>query len=320
MASRPERWRGPSPGAASDRFAAVSRHPRGRLCYYGITAAAVGRCQVDAQLPERRADEQARRRCEGEHLHLAVFTAVKYHIGMRTTREAPSGGRLGDAAEDFLKAVHALRRGDRPVSTSELAARLKLSDAAITKMARRLDAMGLVQHTPYRGVTLTAAGERIALEVLRHHRLIELFLAEFLGYDWAGVHAEAERLEHAVSPDFVERVDRALGHPEVDPHGDPIPTDAGEVPEPALERLSDLAVGRVGTVRRVLAQEEPVLRYLAEIGLVPGAALEVQDVAPLAGPITVRLGRAARPLDRRLAEAILVSPEAPGSDAEAGAR
>jgi len=226
------------------------------------------------------------------------------------TRASERGGP-GEAAEDFLKGVYALRHSGRPVSTSELAAHLKISDAAVTKMARRLDGLGLVRHTPYRGISLTPEGERLALEVLRHHRLLELFLAEYLGYDWAGVHAEAERLEHAVSPDFVERVDRALGHPAADPHGDPIPTAAGELPELRLDRLSDLAAGRVATVRRVLAQEEPVLRYLAELGLVPGASLRVLEVAPLGGPITVRLGDARRALVRDLAAAILVRADAP---------
>jgi DtxR family Mn-dependent transcriptional regulator len=217
------------------------------------------------------------------------------------------GRPLGEAAEDFVKAVYLLRQGDRAVATSALAGYLGLSDAAVTKMARRLDDYGLVAHTPYHGVTLTVAGERVALEVVRHHRLLELFLAELLGYDWAGVHAEADRLEHVVSPDFVERVDRVLGRPQLDPHGDPIPTPSGEVREAQLDRLSKLEAGQQVTIRRVLAQEAEVLRYLADLGLVPGAVVEVVEVAPFGGPVTVRVGEKARALDRDLAGGILVA-------------
>jgi len=163
-----------------------------------------------------------------------------------------------------------------------------------------------VQHTPYQGVMLTPAGERIALEVIRHHRLLELYLVEALGYSWDEVHEEAERLEHHISEKLEARIAEHLGNPAFDPHGDPIPTIEGTLPASAGTRLADLAVSEQGRIVRVRDQSGERLRYLADLGLVPGARVEVTASAPFDGPLTIRLGNASYPLDRRMARTIEV--------------
>ncbi len=185
---------------------------------------------------------------------------------------------VSNAVQDYAKAIWSLaQRGDQPVSTSALAERLEVSPASASAMVKRLESMGLVEHEPYHGVQLTRAGERVALEVLRHHRLLELYLAEALGMSWDRVHEEAEVLEHAISPALSELIAAKLGNPTHDPHGDPIPTADGEIDEAPTRALSDLEPGARGVFVRVSDSDPDMLRYLAERGIAPGDRFEVLE-------------------------------------------
>jgi DtxR family Mn-dependent transcriptional regulator len=217
--------------------------------------------------------------------------------------------RVTPAIEDYLKAIYTLGRTNAQVTTSLLAERLGFKPASVTGMLKALADMHLVSYTPYRGVELTPAGERIALEVVRHHRLIELYLVEALGYAWDEVHDEAERLEHHISEKLEARIAARLGDPNFDPHGDPIPSLEGTLPADADARLSDMNVGERGRVARVRDQQPDRLRYLADLGLVPGATIEVVASAPFDGPISIQIGGAAHPLDRRIAREIYMKRE-----------
>lgn len=197
---------------------------------------------------------------------------------------------LGQAAEDFLKAAFNLEAGGQDATTSALAAVLEISDASVTSMSKRLAQLGLVVHTRYHGVELTEPGRRIALEIVRHHRLLELYLAEVLGYRWDEVHDEADRLEHVISEEFEERIDIILGRPTVDPHGDPIPTKELEMVEPDLIPLDRLEPGLSAVIHRVSDRDPALLRYLATLGMFPSVPVVVRERAPFGGPIHLRLG------------------------------
>jgi len=178
-------------------------------------------------------------------------------------------------------------------------------------MIKNLAERRLVEHEPYHGVRLSNAGEREALRIIRRHRVIEAYLIENLGYSWDRVHAEAERLEHAASDELVERMAAALGDPELDPHGSPIPTADGELPERSHPLLSEVSEGVNVIVREVNDSDGNRLRYLAELGLYPGTQLEVLDREPFEGPIRVKIGDHERSLSRSLAEAVRVEEENP---------
>jgi DtxR family transcriptional regulator, Mn-dependent transcriptional regulator len=194
---------------------------------------------------------------------------------------------LTRSVEDYLKAIYRLSPEGRPASTSEIAGLLELSAPSVSGMIKRLSELGLIEHLPYKGVQLTADGRRVALRMVRRHRLIESYLVEFLGYSWDTVHQEAERLEHAVSDALVERMAAALGHPSVDPHGDPIPTADGSVEELASTPLAVIEVGDTAEIVRVAEGDAERLRYLATLGLRPGAVVTVLDRQPFGGPVTV---------------------------------
>ncbi|WP_456413333.1 metal-dependent transcriptional regulator [Oceanithermus profundus] len=196
---------------------------------------------------------------------------------------------LSEAQEDYLKQV-LLLSGEGPVTTQALARRMGVRPASVTGMLKKLASLGLVDHAPYRGVTLTEAGRAVALEVLRHHRLIETYLAEALGYDWDEVHEEAERLEHHISEAFEARIAEWLGHPERDPHGDPIPTAGLALPHPEGPRMSESRPGRYRLLR-VRAQDEGTLALLARLGLVPGARFELIECGPEGARIELAEGR-----------------------------
>jgi DtxR family transcriptional regulator, Mn-dependent transcriptional regulator len=217
-----------------------------------------------------------------------------------------ASGRVTPAIEDYLKAIYALQQQGGVVSTSMLGEQRGFKPGSVTGMIKKLAEMNLVEHTPYQGVQLTPAGERIALEVIRHHRLLELYLVEALGYSWDEVHEEAERLEHHISEKLEARIAAHLGHPNVDPHGDPIPTLEGHLPVTADLRLGDLPVGTAARIVRVRDQGADRLRYLAGLGLTPGATVEVTECAPFDGPVSVRIGGATHALDRRMARTIEV--------------
>jgi DtxR family transcriptional regulator, Mn-dependent transcriptional regulator len=200
---------------------------------------------------------------------------------------------LTRSVEDYLKAIYRLESSGQPASTSDIAALLGLSPASVSGMIRRLSEQGMLQHVPYRGVLLTIPGRRIALRMLRRHRLIESYLVSCLGYAWDTVHDEAERLEHAVSDLLVERMALALGHPRFDPHGDPIPGPDGAMDELVCTPLADLPAGAWAEVRRVDTSQAERLRWLEQTGLTPGARLTVLGRQPFHGPITLRIGEAA---------------------------
>ncbi len=234
-----------------------------------------------------------------------------------STRDEPKWGGSSAAAarpdrsravEDYLKAIRHLQREDAPVSTSALAQQLDRSPASVTNMIKNLAELGLVEHVPYHGVRLSEEGEREALRIIRRHRVIEAYLIERLGYSWDRVHAEAERLEHAASDELVERMATVLGHPELDPHGSPIPTAEGEVSEPRHPPLSSLETGAIATVREVSDADEGRLRYLAELGLYPGTRVEILEREPFEGPIRVRVEGRDRSLGRSLADIVRVEP------------
>ena len=205
-----------------------------------------------------------------------------------------SSSRASEAIEDYAKAIYALqhRSGGRAVGTNELAERLGVTPASASAMVKRLAERELAEHVRYRGVQLTPAGERLALEVLRHHRLLELYLAEHLGVPWDRVHEEADALEHVLSEDLEARIAAKLGDPKRDPHGDPIPSADLRIEEARTRSLADMAVGDRGRFVRVSDSDPAMLRYLHELGVRLGDRLEVLERAPFDGPLTVRFGAA----------------------------
>jgi len=196
---------------------------------------------------------------------------------------------LSRSIEDYLKAIYQIESAGTPAQTSAIAETLRLAPPSVSGMLRRLAESRLIEHEPYKGVTLTLAGRRTALKILRRHRILESYLMSKLGYDWDTVHDEAERLEHAASDQLVERMAMALGNPRYDPHGSPIPTPAGEIEEPDVVSLDKVPVGQVAELRMVSDTEPERLRYLGSLGLKPGVRFEVLARQPFRGPMTIRL-------------------------------
>jgi len=225
---------------------------------------------------------------------------------------------LSQAVQDYLKAIYKLQELGGVVTTSALAEAMEVTAASTTGMVKKLAGLKLVRHNPYQGVVLTRAGQKMALEVLRHHRLLELYLAEALGYTWDKVHEEAERLEHVISEEFEERIFVALGRPTRDPHGDPIPAKDGTLVAAAHECLSDMEPGDTGVIRQVSDSNAEMLRYLGRRGLVPDTAVEVLDKAPFNGPITVKAGQTMHVLGWELASNIRVEEREGLSKARGG--
>jgi DtxR family Mn-dependent transcriptional regulator len=215
--------------------------------------------------------------------------------------------QVSPAVQDYAKAIYALQtRAGGAVSTNDLADRMDVTAASASGMVRKLDDLGLVTHEPYRGVALTAAGERVALEVLRHHRLLELYLAQSLDVPWDRVHDEAEVLEHVLSEELEEVIANKLGNPTHDPHGDPIPTRDGRIDEGETASLQELEPGDCGTFVRVSDSDPEMLRYLSDRGIAPGDGLEVIDKQPFDGPLFVRFGADVHALGGTLAHAMRV--------------
>ena len=215
------------------------------------------------------------------------------------------------AMEDYLKAAYSLRDEAGPVTTQRLAEELSVSSPSVTNMIKRLHELGLVRHTRYRGVELTKKGEQVALEVVRHHRLLELYLVDILGFPWDEAHAEAECLEHHVSEKMEARIDAALGHPTRDPHGDPIPSEDGAVAELSDTRLLDLEPGEGGVIVRVSDRDPEQLRYLGGLGLYPGVAVVVVEKLPFEGPLRIEVGDATHLISPSLAAIVRVIGDAP---------
>jgi len=216
-----------------------------------------------------------------------------------------------DAIEDYAKAIYALaQRSREAVSTNALAERLQVTPPSVSAMVKKLSEQGLVEHVPYRGVRLTAAGERLALEVLRHHRLLELYLAEHLGVPWDRVHEEAEALEHVLSEGLEARIAAKLGNPTHDPHGDPIPDAQLHIEECKTDCLADLEAGYRGRFVRISDSDPAMLRYLDERGVRLGDRFEIVDRQPFGGPLSVRFGEDVQVLGGALARAMRVELDA----------
>jgi DtxR family Mn-dependent transcriptional regulator len=214
------------------------------------------------------------------------------------------------SAQDYAKAIYALETRDGgAVSTTELAERLGVTPGSVSAMVGKLAEVGVLEHEPYHGVRLTEKGRRLALEVLRHHRLIELFLAEELGMPWDRVHAEAEVLEHVLSEELEQLIAERLGDPRRDPHGDPIPTPEFEIDEGSSRSLDELPVGASGAFVRVSDSDPAKLRYLVERGIKLGDRLEVADRQPFGGPVFVRIGGSEHALGGELALAMRIELE-----------
>ena len=218
--------------------------------------------------------------------------------------------------EDYCKAIYTLEtRAEEPVSTNALAERLEITPGSVSAMLRKLEELGLVTHLPYRGVRLSERGRRVALEVLRHHRLLELFLAETLEMPWDRVHAEAEVLEHVLSEELEELIAAKLGDPTLDPHGDPIPTADLQLRERETHSLESLEPGEGGVFVRVSDSDPEMLRYLSERGISPGDRLQVRDRQPFGGPLFVRFGEREHTIGGQLARAMRVELDREGAAA-----
>ena len=213
---------------------------------------------------------------------------------------------LSDAIQDYIKEIYKLSGEVDRVTTNAVARRMGVSAPSVTSMLKKLAALGLVVHEPYRGATLTPAGERIAVEVVRHHRLLEQYLMQTLGMSIENVHAEADRLEHALSEELEARIDAALGYPTHDPHGDPIPDAALRIDQQALRALGDLRPGERATIRRV-PDDADALRLLSGLDLLPGSEVELRESTAADDVLTVASGGQEHAIDRELAVRIGVS-------------
>jgi DtxR family Mn-dependent transcriptional regulator len=211
--------------------------------------------------------------------------------------------------QDYLKTIYLLDGQPGGASTSAIARALGLRPGSVTGMLKKLAEMGLARYTPYRSTRLTRRGERIALEVVRHHRLLELFLVETLGYTWDEVHVEADRLEHVISEEFEDRLAARLGHPKTDPHGDPIPAKDGRLPADRVIRLTSLDVGHSARVTRVRDGDPTLLRFAAQLGLRPEARVTLLGTDPYGGSLRMRVEGVERSIGPELAGQVFVTPD-----------
>lgn len=218
---------------------------------------------------------------------------------------------LSQAVEDYLKTIYILESEGTGATTSSIAESLDVSSASATNMIKRLSKMGLVDYQSYKGARLTNAGRKIALEIIRHHRLLELYLLEVMGYSWDEVHDEAEKLEHHISEQFEDKIAELLDNPTHDPHGDPIPTKEGVMPELDAKPMGDAETDQTYIVSRVKDQDPEVLRYLEKIGMLPGVKVEIKEKAPFNGPITLLLEDTEQTIGYEIATKIFVA-EMPG--------
>jgi DtxR family transcriptional regulator, Mn-dependent transcriptional regulator len=214
---------------------------------------------------------------------------------------------LSIAIQDYLKEIYKLQSEGGRATTTAIARRMGVAPSSVTSMLKKLAALGLVEHAPYRGVELSEAGTQIALEVIRHHRLLEQYLAETLGLGIDAVHAEADKLEHVISEELEARIDEQLGYPTHDPHGDPIPDAGLNVDRTALRSLDTLVPGEAATVRRIPDGDADLLRYLAGLLLVPGGKVIMRRSEPFGGPLTVDVAGSEHAISRELAGQIGVS-------------
>lgn len=216
--------------------------------------------------------------------------------------------RITKSVQDYLKRIYELTEDGSPASTNDLARELKISAPSVTGMIKKLASAkpAMVEYQKHQGVTLTAAGKRAALEVIRHHRLLETWLVQTLGYSWDEVHEEAERLEHFISEDFEQRIAAALGHPTRDPHGELIPTEDLKMPVEDSTPLSALRPNQTGTIQRVVAQDPSLLRHLDDLRLTPGVQIEVIEHSAFDNNLTVKVGRKVNVLGLNITTKIFV--------------
>lgn len=215
---------------------------------------------------------------------------------------------LSQAVQDYLKIIYKLQEKG-PVATTDIAKELNVSGASVTGMLKRLDTMGFVEYNSYKGVKLSPDGEKIALEILRHHRLIELYLKEMMNYPLEKIHDEACRLEHHVSEEFINKVDEILGNPKFDPHGHPIPTKEGDLPLIREYKLSEIEPGNTVTITRISDHDNKLLAYLEEINLIPNIMVSVIEKEPFNGPIKIVYGDKDKIIGNEIAKNIFVVKE-----------
>ena len=212
------------------------------------------------------------------------------------------------STEDYIKAVYKLEREGEKVATSSLAAQLQLTDASITDMVKKLSEKGLLKYEPYQGVGLTVKGRRMALRIVRRHRLWEMFLVKFLGFSWDQIHDEAERLEHVTSDELERRIDKALGYPAVDPHGDPIPSVDGDMDGTVYLPLANFGPGSAVRIHRVSDADPEILQHATKIGLALNTKLVVKEKMGFDGSMVVKVGSKQKFLSQQVAGAIFVRP------------
>lgn len=215
---------------------------------------------------------------------------------------------LSQAVEDYLKAIYKLQ-GESRAATNDIAEVMGVSSASVTNMLKRLTKIELVDHASYKGVRLTEAGTKVALEIIRHHRLLETYLKEIMGFSWSEMHAEAERLEHHISEEFEERIDEMLGYPTHDPHGHPIPTKDGQIADSATQTLAEVEPGERVVVHHVSDADSDLLEYLEDAGLLPKSRVRVVGKEPFNGPITVAMDGAERVIGREVASHVFVAQD-----------
>ena len=215
---------------------------------------------------------------------------------------------LGKAVEDYLKAIYKLAASGQRCAPSLVAEKMGVSPAAVTKMVRRLQELNLAEYAGSREIRLAPAGEKVALEIIRHHRLLEAYLMEALDYTWDQVDGEADRLEHVISEEFEAKIDQLLGYPTRDPHGDPIPTRDGQVDLTRHGTLGELEPGQEGVIRRVADGDPALLRYLGNLGLYPDTPVAMLSKEPYGGPLRVRVSGTEHAIGRELAESVFVAP------------
>ncbi len=214
---------------------------------------------------------------------------------------------LSQAVEDYLKVIYRIELEGNKATTTKVADALDVSSASATNMVKRLSKMGLVDYESYKGASLTKSGKKIALEIIRHHRLLELYLLEVMGYSWDEVHEEAEKLEHHISEQFEEKIAQLLDDPTHDPHGDPIPTKDGLMPEMDADPLVNADADQEYIVNRVKDQNPELLRYLEKIGLLPGIKIKIKEKSPFKGPVTILIEGSEKVIGNDVAQNILVA-------------
>lgn len=225
----------------------------------------------------------------------------------KDTRSYPGRAGLTQSMENYLKAIFEIAEHAERASTTSIAQRMSIAPASVTAMVKKLADLKLVTHEPYQGVQLTRFGEMAAVEVVRHHRLIEKYLAEALGVPWDQVHDEAEKLEHVISEDLEDRIASALGDPATDPHGAPIPTRDGTIARIEARRLSEVGANERVVVLEVDDRDSALLRYLGERGLYPGTDVHIIHVEPYGGSLTLRVGDGEFSIGREAAAEIRVT-------------